>query len=131
MPVTPIRLRGFHLPSVPLPSDSSNHQQELSIPYSDSPAAKTMNRIHHFLNHRFVDDEEYREHVPCGQGRERVSVARKGCMPLTQITSISRMAALTALVLALSVSGCKSAPKLDDNGLNTAVQQKLTSDTAI
>jgi len=52
-------------------------------------------------------------------------------MPLTRITSISRVAALTALVLALGVSGCKSTPKPDDNSLNSAVQQRLTNDTAI
>jgi BON domain len=52
-------------------------------------------------------------------------------MPFTRITPISRVAVLTALVLALGVSGCKSTPKPDDNSLNSAVQQKLTNDTAI
>ncbi|WP_263381766.1 BON domain-containing protein [Granulicella arctica] len=42
-----------------------------------------------------------------------------------------KTSATAALVLALALSGCKSSPLPDDTALNTALQAKLTGDTAI
>lgn len=54
-------------------------------------------------------------------------------MQLTHRTSVVRTALLGATLFALGLAGCKSSapPPPDDASLNTAVQQKLASDTAI
>ena len=44
---------------------------------------------------------------------------------------IARLTTLATLALALTATGCKSAPPPDDAAVNTALQAKLTSDTAI
>ncbi|MEO8870903.1 MAG: BON domain-containing protein [Granulicella sp.] len=52
-------------------------------------------------------------------------------MHVTKSFSLPRLAAIATLAFTFAVSGCKSTPPPDDNAVNTALQAKLTGDTAL